>query len=579
MKVLLPKELRGVKCDIVLPMELNDFDIERFLPALFFLALSEGRGSVRRGKETDTVAVLIDKLVSKSSLQGFNTLEGRKLLERLVRSTLITTSSVGRSHSGEKVVSATPLTLLAFKATENQRQRGVDVFIFQSLKKLLETSKFSDEDQNEFKNLKDYIQRVFGKGVKVETHSFLDGTYDGKTELDTLTLLSIVLLDEFQKMPLGLDRQKSEESACPALNHALALDILRYLLVYHDLMPRPAFTHYLLALLNFELFTYTLKVVYAINELVRNPGVLPATMRETLTFPSPQIYVDFTGRPGSLSHEMAKRCVRRDIEEYQKFFLPNLLLRQLSGYVNSLRKELGDSRLYAEIDKTLNFSVSGPQYLQGLLLLQRHPDIGPEIRASARHDERSIRRENSHVEDGGDENALSWIDDIASDGNTPVERVVALLSESQQGKTLSKYVRWFWEVGGMTKPYGILNGTVRSRQSWVYAPSNDLLSVLVQLAAARIPPAGTLSKNAKGVRIIRLQEFLTFLEDRFGILVDRPPSQVEGAEYMAAARENLQAMLQRLRQMGIFRDLSDDFTVQRLHPPYAGAYLEEVEEA
>jgi hypothetical protein len=28
-------------------------------------------------------------------------------------------------------------------------------------------------------------------------------------------------------------------------------------------------------------------------------------------------------------------------------------------------------------------------------------------------------------------------------------------------------------------------------------------------------------------------------------------------------------MLRRLRQMGVFRDLSDDLTVQRLQPPYA----------
>ena len=37
---------------------------------------------------------------------------------------------------------------------------------------------------------------------------------------------------------------------------------------------------------------------------------------------------------------------------------------------------------------------------------------------------------------------------------------------------------------------------------------------------------------------------------------------------LESARENLRAMLRRLRQMGIFRDLSDDFTAQTLHPPY-----------
>ena len=44
-----------------------------------------------------------------------------------------------------------------------------------------------------------------------------------------------------------------------------------------------------------------------------------------------------------------------------------------------------------------------------------------------------------------------------------------------------------------------------------------------------------------------------------------------GSDYAAAARDNLRAMLGRLQQMGIFQDLSDDFTVQRLTPPYADA--------
>jgi len=66
---------------------------------------------------------------------------------------------------------------------------------------------------------------------------------------------------------------------------------------------------------------------------------------------------------------------------------------------------------------------------------------------------------------------------------------------------------------------------------------------------------------------------LRFLEERYGIIVDRPPAGIQGAEYSAAARDNLRAMLSRLRQMGIFTDLSDDFTVQRLRPPYGNSMM------
>lgn len=129
----------------------------------------------------------------------------------------------------------------------------------------------------------------------------------------------------------------------------------------------------------------------------------------------------------------------------------------------------------------------------------------------------------------------------------------------------------------MKKPQGVLRGTTLNRKSWRYAPTNDLLAVFVQLAALPRSALGSQDRGDQNIQPIRLQDFLQFLEERFGILVDRPPSPFEGSEYIAAAHENLRSMLHRLRQMGIFRDLSDDFTVQRLHPPYAGRELMRVE--
>ena len=167
------------------------------------------------------------------------------------------------------------------------------------------------------------------------------------------------------------------------------------------------------------------------------------------------------------------------------------------------------------------------------------------------------------------QNRYDWLDAIVDTADSNIERVVSLLVEGQKGKAIEHFVRWYWGVGGMKKPQGVLRGTTLSRKSWRYAPTNDLLAVFVQLAAVRLSPPTNQDQVDQELQPIRLQDFLQFLEVRFGILVDRPPAPFEGAEYIAAARENLRAMLRRLRQMGIFRDLSDDFTVQRLHPPYA----------
>jgi hypothetical protein len=336
-------------------------------------------------------------------------------------------------------------------------------------------------------------------------------------------------------------------------------------------MPTQAFTHHLLILINFELFNYTLKLVHSVNELVQNPEELPAAMSEGSKVSPPQLYLDFTEASSGYSQEMAKACVRRDIETYQQFLESNLLLRQLDIYVEKLKR---NPRKRAAIESVLPPTLTGAEYLQGLLLLRNDPEIDRDLAALASNDEDEIRQVNMQEGEEEDPEALSWLDAIVDTAEDEIERIVSLLIEAQRDNAISHFIRWYWSVGGLKKPQGILRGVVTNRKSWRYAPTNDVLAALVQLAAVRLGQP-TSQEQGESVQSIRLQNFLQFLEERFGILVDRPPVPFEGAEYTAAARDNLRAMLRRLRQMGIFRDLSDDFTVQRLHPPYAGHEMKE----
>jgi len=570
--------MKGVKYPRICTIEMNDFDIDLFLPSLFFTILSEGRGKGPRAKdpkdttkfinEPKDIAKFIDALAQHSSLEGFNDAEGRKVLERLVRTTLIRTGGVGRSARGEQITSIVPYTLLAHKPgfpVEGSRHRGADTFIYQALRERL-----GADDM-----LRAFVKMVFGRGVVIGNLPLLGGEYDGQTELDTLSRLSIAFLDGFANTKPGISRDKNIPSPCPALARALATDLWRYLFVYYDRMPIQAFTGHLLTLINFELFNYTLKLVYAVNELVRNPESLPPAMHDRYEPSPPQLYLDFTEVPSGHSQEMAKACVRRDIETYQQFLLSNLMLRQLDSYIEELRRT---SRHKAVIENTLPPKSIGASYLQGLLLLRTDPTIGLSIGAAANRDEYRIRKENNGEDE--DDPEANWLDAIIEITEDDVERVVNLLVEGQRGKAIDHFIQWYCGVGGLKKSQGVLRGSSNSRMSWRYAPTNDLLAVLVQLAAAqpfKTNKADRQDEKEQEVQPLRLQDFLDFLEERFGILVDRPPVPFIGSEYTAAAHDNLRAMLRRLRQMGIFRDLSDDFTVQRLHPPYAGKEMKRVE--
>ncbi len=561
MKIKIPKEMRGMAFSRVLNIEMNDFDIDLFLPLLFFTILAQGKGKAKQTNDPQDIARYIDHLADHPDLEGFGSPEGRRVLERLVRTCLIITGRAGEGGSkGEQILSLVPCTILTHKTglPANRRHRQADIFIYQALR---------DYKQGD-NALRDLAKQVFGRGVEIGPLPELGGKYDGKTQLDILTRLSIAFLDGFENTRPRLDREKGIPNAYPALVNELAKDLDSYLSLFYDHMPTQAFTYNLLALINFELFTYTLEVVNAINALVHNPHVLPAAMQDDPQKSTMQIYLDFTDGASPYSLEMSKACVRRDIEAYQQFSWSNLLLRQLDLYIS---KQRNNPRRQHLIEKALPSDITGARYLQGLLLVQEDPQIRVILEAAAQLDEDRIREANMESgEDGGDEKALQRLDSIANNGETDIERVVYLLVEGQREGILRHFIQWFYGVGGIKKQHGILRGITTHRQTWRYAPENDLLAVLVQVTAARLSQQGQL-------RSIKLQEFLEFLKDRYGILIDKPLKQFEGAEYAAAANDNLRAMLRHLHQMGIFRDLSDDFTVQRLHPPYANIEKRKVE--
>ncbi len=284
MKVRLPKELRGFLFPKVSTIELNGFDIDLFLPSLFFKILAGGRARARKVNDAQDIPRYIDALAQHPDMDGWEDRFGRRVLERLARTTLIITGGIGRAGRGEQILSTVPYTLLAHKPglpTEGRRQRGADTFIYHALRDTLGADYL----------LRQHIRDVFEQGIVIDPQPVLGGRYDGKTELDTLTRLSIAFIDGFDPTSMGRSVERAEPSPCPALTRELGTDLLRYLFAFHEKMPTHALTNYLLALINLELFTYTLKLVYAVNELVRDPEVLPAAMQDEDIPSPPQIYL------------------------------------------------------------------------------------------------------------------------------------------------------------------------------------------------------------------------------------------------------------------------------------------------
>jgi len=557
MKLALPKSLAGYGFDKVLPVELNDVDAGHVLPSLFFLVVSEGRMRARRPNDPRALSQYLDAMARHPDLQGFADAAGRRSLERLVRGTLVTMGTSGRAHRDEQILSLVPYSLLSYRSgfpAEARRARSVDRVLYHTLLRAAGSGSA----------LHTLFVQAFGAGVLPGDPPTLDGCYDGTTPLDLLTRLSLLFIAGLKPTPCGSTPSTVLPCASPAWFDAIGHDLFAWLRVYAPRMPRQALIRHLVTLINLEMFLFSRTVTAAVTALARQPDQLPAALQQPFAGGAPPLYLDFTAVPHGASQRLAQQAVRRDIEQAREFFSANQRLRLLDRYWDKLA---GIPRTAAVLAQLHAGEPHGPAYLQALLRLGLHPATTEAVDARAEQDVESIR-------DGltGDDAAAAalWPGYVAARGDTALERLVRLVVEAQEASGMSHVMKWFADTGGIERADGILQGTRAARTTWRYEPGNDLLAVLLQLVAARRHHDAGLAPHAP-LAPLRLRDVLAWLAQRFGILIDRPPPDADGAEHHAAARDNLRAMLARLRQMGLFSDASDDFTVQRIHPPYARA--------
>ncbi|MBI1930033.1 hypothetical protein HYR99_38000 [Candidatus Poribacteria bacterium] len=267
-----------------------------------------------------------------------------------------------------------------------------------------------------------------------------------------------------------------------------------------------------------------------------------------------RFYVDVSGDRHSPSGRMAHANVNRDLEALQEFSTARLTLRTLDRYIQDI------PNIQSEVS-----SFEGSAYLGALLAYRDHPDV----RASARMELRDIRAElelegdvDTDESSGALPPELQTI--LQDDGLDEFSKVLRIIELSHRKQVITDLVGWYSTVCGLRRDDGFLEGNLRGRRVWCSQMSDLLLEVLVQLCVA-LPEYNDGHRFPRPVPLVR---FLEFLRDRYGILIASPPEWLHSTENIAGAKQNFEALKHRLRQMGLFQDLSDDFNAQRIQPRY-----------
>jgi hypothetical protein len=325
--------------------------------------------------------------------------------------------------------------------------------------------------------------------------------------------------------------------------------LLDHLRVYGDRLPVPALMSSFAALMSMGIFTFSLRVDAAARELLRSePGdvQIPPDLADDPAPASPlELYCDFTGDLGSESDRMTRSCVARDLDRVRLAFRDRMTFVVVE---NALPRIPGEAERRA--------GLAAVERLVQLAQLRGHRRV--ESYAEARLDDLVAEAQASADATGPD---LEHLRRLQSADRPELEKLLDVMEHVNEGPAVRNAVKWYWSIGGLEKPYGLLRGDVRNRRSWRYAPGDELLTAL--LLAVFVEPGGTAHRPA-----MPLREVLDALAHRFGILIDRPPAFLDGAEAREAATANREAFTQRLQLLGCFDSLSDDFSVQIVRHPF-----------
>lgn len=145
------------------------------------------------------------------------------------------------------------------------------------------------------------------------------------------------------------------------------------------------------------------------------------------------------------------------------------------------------------------------------------------------------------------------------------ETYVEMLHLLRQRFWQKYYVELLDSVFQKNHENGLLRqGVGQKRNKRRYAMGSGLLETLVQIAVLKRAPNGEFR-----TRHIRIDEFLDWLETRYGIYISRlPEGMTPSITELEALRLNVQAFKQRLREIGFYTDLSDAYVAQVIRPRY-----------
>jgi hypothetical protein len=525
------KAFRFIKA---MPIDANNVIFEQAFARFLVLVRTKGLPITSTTKPTLHPEDLVQLILEDTShFQGIKDDPQRKrLLEHWITDDFTTCIKEGRGHSGEaRVASLKPIHMSTIKLLDPRiRSQDRDVSIF--LYNIFRDSGLIIGDHESFLPFLTKGTLSFGD------HDLKFHEEEAK-DLDIETLFLLRMLEHFHVDKVDHKKKvPTFEFICQAQKQLIINDTAR-LLVYKDSIPRRELIHYLMVLLAFHTALYCIKSFAIVNGIIEKKRVGCGRCRgikmDSLSDLSkcdyhPDIFVDLTNGQNDICDALAKEKVAKHYAIMQQYLRSHYKLKKLDEF--------------ASIYPPYNHSV------EELIKFLNHKDLNGHFGVL-------VRQAIANGEGEGQDSEIKSILDLGLD---PFESYIEILTQKTFKTRSENHKKLMASVCGLNKESGFLHGGRGKKRKYILG--NQLLELLVQLAVVGA------KKGKFYTAPITITDFIDWLRQRYGILIDTMGEPADSPEISCALEINYTALKDRLRQLGFFTDLSDASISQVIRPRF-----------
>jgi hypothetical protein len=323
---------------------------------------------------------------------------------------------------------------------------------------------------------------------------------------------------------------------------------LRSLLAYRGKLPRPVLVEHIGRLTAFHLGLYLLRTYKSVAALERtgelacdDGACLPEGDGQASCPHGPELVVDCGEDARSPAARLAQASWLRQEDVVAKYVRAHLTLKKLQELADGLvaRRPLPAGTL------------------QDLAAIRAKAPRG-------RLDDKARDRISSLLDDAKDDEKRQLIeqrDQYRSLGLADFDAYMALLFQSGERRWFN-YLRFLLDSLFLkNESDGLMRQPLGGRRVRRFALSSGMLETLALVALVHQTERGP------ETRPLRLDQLIDRLADRYGMLVARPPQDLrDDPAAVNAMLDNQRMLRRRLRESGLFVDLSDAFLGQSLKP-------------